>query len=99
MRRARRGPARLTPRARTRPAAAEQLLAVHGRNELEERHTSKLLIFLKLVRELAGLRSAGSLGPGLAAGRRWAPWSKPVRPSAAPAAPCQSRQRPGPAGA
>lgn len=92
MRRARRGPARLTPRARTRPAAAEQLLAVHGRNELEERHTSKLLIFLKLVRELAG-----SLGPGLAAGRRWAPWSKPVRPSAAPAAPSQSRQRPGPA--
>ena len=30
-------------------AEAEQQLRVHGRNELEEKHTSKLLIFLKLV--------------------------------------------------
>ncbi|KAK9839605.1 hypothetical protein WJX81_000469 [Elliptochloris bilobata] len=30
-------------------AEAEQLLRVHGRNELEEKHTSKLLIFLKLL--------------------------------------------------
>ena len=28
---------------------AEQQLRVHGRNELEEKSTSKLLIFLKLV--------------------------------------------------
>ncbi len=33
-----------------RGAEAEQLLRVHGRNELEEKHTSKLLIFFKLVR-------------------------------------------------
>ncbi len=70
MRQGGRGPAWLTLRARTRPAAAEQLLAVHGRNELEERHTSKLLIFLKLVRRL-GVPSAGSLGhaPASAAAR------------------------------
>ncbi len=30
-------------------AEAEQQLRVHGRNELEEKTTSKLLIFLKLV--------------------------------------------------
>ena len=29
---------------------AEQQLRLHGKNELEERQTSKLLIFLKLVR-------------------------------------------------
>ena len=33
-------------------AEAEQQLRVHGRNELEEKHTSKLLIFLKLVSPL-----------------------------------------------
>ena len=33
-----------------RSAEAEQLLQVYGRNELEEKTTSKLIIFLKLVR-------------------------------------------------
>lgn len=32
-----------------RAAEAEQLLQVYGRNELEEKTTSKLVIFLKLV--------------------------------------------------
>ena len=30
-------------------AEAEQQLRLHGKNELEEKHTSKLLIFLKLA--------------------------------------------------
>lgn len=30
-------------------AEAEQQLRIHGKNELEEKHTSKLLIFLKLA--------------------------------------------------
>ena len=36
-------------------AEAEQQLRVHGRNELEEKTSSKLLIFLKLVRSPASV--------------------------------------------
>lgn len=39
-----------------RAAEAEQLLQVYGRNELEEKTTSKLIIFLKLVRPCCPLR-------------------------------------------
>lgn len=45
---------------------AEQQLRVHGKNELEERQTSKLLIFLKLVRPLSPPRYVHLPGVGIA---------------------------------